>query len=355
MTMTRIAFIFAVVLAPAVAFAQPQGAAQMPPTAVETAHPKLDTVLETVSAVGSLRAAESVVMKPELAGRIETVHFEEGQRVAKGDVLFTLDASLVRAEVREWEATVAMTQREAARAAELIEKKLTSQSDVDAKNSTNQVNMARLSSAKTRLDKTTIRAPFAGIVGLRLVSPGAYVNIGDPLVTLTQVDPLKLDVRVPEVYLARLAAGQKLSVELDAFPGQSFHGSVAAIDPQLDPNGRSVVLRASLGNPDGKLRPGLFARVTLELGKRENALQIPEQALWPQGEKQMVYVVKDGKAELVEVKIGARKAGWVEIVSGLTARDEVITAGQLKIGPGMHVAPVPGAAAGSGGAPAAAH
>jgi membrane fusion protein (multidrug efflux system) len=238
-----------------------------------------------------------------------------------------------------------MTEREAARAKELIEKKLTSQSDVDAKISANAVNQARLSSAKTRLDKTVIRAPFTGIVGLRQVSPGAYVAIGDPLVTLTQVDPLKLDVRVPEIYLARVAPGQKLTAELDAFPGQKFAGAVAAVDPQLDPNGRSVVLRASLANPDGRLRPGLFARVTLELGKRENALQIPEQALWPQGEKQMVYVVKDGKAELVEVKIGARKAGWVEILSGLTAQSEVITAGQLKIGPGAPVAPVPPAAA----------
>ena len=336
--------LFAALVAAAPAWAQPKGGG-MPPTAVETAKPKVDAVLESVSAVGSLRAAESVVLKPELPGRIEKIHFEEGQRVAKGDPLFTLDGSLIRAEVKEWEANVAMTEREAARAKELIEKKLTSQSDVDAKISANAVNQARLSSAKTRLDKTVIRAPFSGIVGLRQVSPGAYVAIGDPLVTLTQVDPLKLDVRVPEVYLARVAAGQKLSAELDAFPGRKFDGSVAAIDPQLDPNGRSVVLRASLANPDGKLRPGLFARVTLELGKRENALQIPEQALWPQGEKQMVYVVKDGKAELVEVKIGARKAGWVEIVSGLTPQSEVITAGQLKIGPGAPVAPVPPATA----------
>ena len=335
--------VLAAVLASTAAAQQKGG--QMPPTAVETTKPKLDAVVESVAAVGSLRAAESVVLKPELPGRIEKIHFEEGQRVAKGDPLFTLDASLIRAEVKEWEANVAMTEREAARAKELIEKKLTSQSDVDAKISANAVNQARLSSAKTRLDKTVIRAPFGGIVGLRTVSPGAYVAIGDPLVTLTQVDPLKLDVRVPEIYLARVAAGQKLSAELDAFPGQKFAGSVAAVDPQLDPNGRSVVLRASLANPDGKLRPGLFARVSLELGKRENAMLLPEQALWPQGEKQMVYVVKDGKADLVEVKIGARRAGWVEILSGLTPQSEVVTAGQLKIGPGAAVAPVPPAAA----------
>jgi membrane fusion protein (multidrug efflux system) len=341
-------------LASANAQAQPKPGGAMPPTLVETTHPRLDAVVESVAAVGTLRAAESVVLKPELAGRVEKVHFEEGQLVAQGAPLFSLDASLMRAELREWEANVAQSQREAQRAAELVARKLISQSDVDAKNSVHVVNMARLSSAKARMEKTVIRAPFKGIVGLRQVSPGAYLNIGDPLVSVTQVDPLKLDLRVPEIYLARVAAGQRLTVELDAFPGQKFNGNVSAVDPQLDPNGRSVVLRASLANPEGKLRPGLFARVTLELGRRENALQVPEQALWPQGDKQFVYEVKDGKAALTEVKIGARKAGWVEIVSGLTPAAEIITAGQLKIGPGMPVKAVPAAAAGSA-AQAAAH
>ncbi len=305
----------------------------MPPTAVETTRPRVEAITETVSAVGTLRAAESVVLRPELAGRIEKVQFEEGQRIAKGAPLFSLDASLARADVNEWQATVDQSRREMSRAADLVARKLAAQNDLDSKRSQVEVNEARLSSARARLDKTVIRAPFDGIVGLRKVSPGEYVNIGDELVTLTQIDPIKLDFRVPEVYLGRAAADQVVSVTVDAFPGQTFAGHVYAIDPQLDTQGRAVVLRALLENDEGRLRPGLFARVTLEFGRRENALLVPESALWPQGAKQFVYTVVGGKAALVPVTIGARRAGMVEIVSGIAADTEVITAGQLKIGP----------------------
>jgi membrane fusion protein (multidrug efflux system) len=235
---------------------------------------------------------------------------------------------------------VAQSRRESNRARDLVERKLAAQSDLDAKRSELAVNEARLQSARTRLDKTVIRAPFDGVVGLRKVSPGEYVESGAELVTFTQIDPIKLDFRVPEVFLGRVAADQPVRVQVDAFPGQTFDGRVYAIDPQLDAQGRSVVLRASLENDDAKLRPGLFARVTLEFGRRDGALLVPEQALWPQGERQFVYVVKDGKAELVEVETGQRRAGMVEIRKGLTPESVVITAGQLKIGPGMPVQPV---------------
>jgi membrane fusion protein (multidrug efflux system) len=313
----------------------------MPPTAVEASKPVVGVVRDEVSAVGTLRAAESVTIKPELPGRIEQVHFEEGERVAAGAPLFTLDGSLVRADVREWEANVSQAKREAARANELIERKLISQSDLDTKRSELAVSEARLSSAKTRLEKTVIKAPFAGVTGLRQVSPGEYVEMGATLVTLTQLDPIKLDFRVPEVHLARVAPGQAVDIEVDAFPGRRFVGKVFAIDPQLDPNGRSVVLRASIDNPDGVLRPGLFARVALAFGERANALMVPEQALWPIGEKQNVYVIEDGKAALKEVETGVRRQGMVEIVKGITPESVVITAGQIKIGPGAPVQALP--------------
>ena len=313
------------------------GPGGMPPTVVEAAKPRVERVSDAVSAVGSLRAAESIVVQPELAGRIEQVHFTEGQTVRSGTPLFTLDSSLVRAEVREWEANAAQSQREADRVADMVSRKLVAEADLDAKQAALAVNEARLSSAQTRLGQMVIRAPFDGVVGLRQVSPGEYVEVGQPLVNLVQIDPIKLDFRVPQTLLARVADGQKLTVAVDAFPGERFEGAVYAIDPQLDADGRSVVLRATVENDDGRLRPGLFARVSLELAAREGALLVPEQALWPQGDKQFVYVIDAGKAKLVEVTTGVRSDGMVEIRSGLAADQDVITAGQLKIGPGAPV------------------
>jgi membrane fusion protein (multidrug efflux system) len=340
-----------VVLACLARAASAQGGGQMPPTAVETAKPTLETVVDRVRAVGTLRAAESVLIRPEVPGLIEKVHFQEGQRVRAGDRLFSLDASLVHAEVNEWEATVAQSRRDTDRTGELVQRKLAAQSDLDAKRAQLAVDEARLSSAKTRMGKTIILAPFAGIVGLRQVSPGEYVQAGQELVSLVQLDPIKVDFRVPESALSRIATGQPVRIDVDAFPGESFAGSVYAIDPQLDTSGRSVVLRAAVANADGRLRPGLFARVELALDTRPNALLLPEQVLWPQGDKQFVYVVDNGTAKLVEVSTGVRQNGMVEITAGLDKDAQVISAGQLKIGPGMPVQPIE--AAGAGQKPAA--
>lgn len=320
---------------------------QMPPTIVETARPVVENVVDHVTAVGTLRAAESVTIRPEVAGLIERVHFEEGQTVKANDPLFTLDASLIRAEVNEWEATVAQSKRDTERTRELVDRKLAAISDLDAKRAQLEVDQARLSSARTRLAKTVIRAPFTGVAGLRHVSPGEYVQIGQELVSLVQLDPIKLDFRVPESALSRISTGQRVRIAVDAYPGETFEGEVYAIAPQLDTSGRSVELRATIANPEGRLRPGLFARVELETAARENALLVPEEALWPVGDKQYVYVVEDGAAKLVEVVTGVRQAGRVEITSGIDRDDVVITAGQIKIGPGMPVQPLEAEAGGA--------
>ncbi|MBK8286950.1 MAG: efflux RND transporter periplasmic adaptor subunit [Ahniella sp.] len=327
-------------LLPLSVFAQSGPGGAPPPTPVEIAKPTREAVIESASAVGSLRANEAVILRAELPGRIEQIHFDEGTRVQKGALLFTLDASLVRAEVAEWEATVAQSQREMDRANDLVVRKLAAQNDLDMKRSSLAVDQARLASARTRLDKSQIRAPFAGMVGLRTVSVGEYVQIADELVSLVQVDPLKVDFRVPENLAARVSAGQDISVTLDAFAGESFEGKVYAVDPQVDVQTRSVLLRATIDNKEGRLRPGLFANVRVELSRRNDSLTIPEQALWPQGGKQFVYIVRGGKAELQEIRIGKRSAGRVEVIAGLAADTDVIIAGQLKIGPGSAVVAV---------------
>lgn len=312
----------------------------MPPTPVEIEKPRVENVIDHATAVGSLRANEAVVLRPEVAGRIEAIHFEEGTHVRAGSPLFTLDGAIARAEVQEWEATVAQSRREAERVTDLIARKLASQSDFDSKRSVLAIDEARLASARTRLAKTEIRAPFTGMVGLRQVSVGEYVNVGDELVALAQTDVLKLDFRIPETQATRAANGQAVRITADAFPGEVFEGRVYAVDPQVDVASRSVMLRARLANPGGKLRPGQFVNVQLALAERANALTIPEQALWPQGGKQFVYVVRAGKAELAEIRIGKRTAGRVEVQTGLAATDDVIIAGQMKIFPGAPVTPL---------------
>jgi membrane fusion protein (multidrug efflux system) len=175
------------------------------------------------------------------------------------------------------------------------------------------------------------------VLGLRKVSVGDYVTPGQDIVNLEDIEPLKVEFRIPERYLGSLSVGQTVAVTADAFQGRSFAGQVYAIDPLVDENGRAVVLRARLPNQEGVLRPGLFVSISLVVGQRENAVMIPEQALVPQGSRQLVFKVADGKAVLTPVKLGERRNAMVEIVQGLARGDVVVTAGQIKLRDGVAV------------------
>jgi membrane fusion protein, multidrug efflux system len=310
--------------------------------AVEAAEVSLRALDDTLATVGSLRADEAVLLRPEIAGRIERIHFEDGQSVAAGEPLFSLDAALIGAEVNEAAANLERSRRAHTRAQELSGRQLLAGADLDTARANLAVDEARLASARTRLDKTVIRAPFGGATGLRQVSLGDYVAVGQALVNVVRLDPLQVDFRVPEVHLARIAPGMAVRVQVDAFPGRSFDGEILAIDPQIDPAGRSAQVRARLPNAEGLLRPGLFARVEVVLSGKPQALMVPEQALWPIGERRYVYRVEEGVAKLVEVGIGQRLPGWAEVVSGLSAGDVVVTAGQLKLRDGAAVQVQPG-------------
>ncbi len=187
---------------------------------------------------------------------------------------------------------------------------------------------------------------------------GAFVIIGTDIVNLEQIDPLKVDFRVPELFLAAVRTGQRIDLAIGAFPDEAFQGEVIAIDPLIDAAGRSIVIRARLPNPNDKLRPGMFGRVTLALATREDAVWVPEQSLVPQGEKHFIFKVvdADGKkvARLVEVKLGQRRTGEAEVMEGLAKGDMVVTAGLLKIRDGAPIqvvppAPPPGAAPATSG------
>jgi membrane fusion protein (multidrug efflux system) len=318
--------------------AAPQAAGfQMPPPIVEVTPVALGPVERTVEAVGTLRANESVTIRPEIAGRVVAIGFAEGQKVRKGATLITLDDSVYRAEVAEKAANRKLSELAYERAKLLVEKKAASIEVKDRAEAQLEADDAALQLARARLDKARIIAPFDGAIGLRTISIGDFVDVGEVLVNLVDIDLLKVDFRVGEVYLPDVTTGQSIAVKVDAFPTQQFNGEVYAIEPEVDVNGRAVVIRARLPNGENKLRPGLFSRVTLIVDKNAQAMLVPEDAIVPQGDQHFVYRVVDGRAQLTEVQIGKRKETRVEIRSGLSPGDVIVAAGQLKLRDGVAV------------------
>ena len=284
-----------------------QKSAEPPPMPVRAVSVTRETLNVEVTAVGTLRADETVVVRPEIAGRIAIIHFREGQAVRQGESLVTLDQDEYKAQLASSAAQLALEESSFRRLQDLDRKNLTSQQNLDEARARLDAARAQHELNRVRLEKTVIRAPFDGTVGLRLVSPGAYVKTGDDIANLESLGSMKLDFRVPETYLARLASGQTLAVRVDAWPDQSFEGAIYAIEPGVDEETRTVLLRARLPNKGNKLRPGLFARVSLVLERRDNALVVPEQAIVPVGQQTFVDRVADGKALMIPVTLGLRR------------------------------------------------
>jgi membrane fusion protein (multidrug efflux system) len=307
---------------------------------------------KSITAVGSLRSDESITVRPEVAGRIAFIGFQEGQRVPKGAALVRLDPAINQAEVQQAQANLTLARAKYERANELQGKGFISGQAKDEAENNLKVAEAALALANARLAKTEIKAPFSGVIGLRSVSVGDYVKEGADMVNLESIDALKVDFRVPEVYLRQVAVGQTLKVTLDALPGKAYDGKVFAINPLVDAAGRAMVIRAQVKNTDTALRPGMFARVRLITQATDDALVLPEQALVPQGDDQYVYRVVDGKANRVKVVTGQRRDGMVEIVEGVAAGDLVVNAGQLKLRDGSPVTVAGAGKPGGGGAPA---
>jgi membrane fusion protein (multidrug efflux system) len=201
------------------------------------------------------------------------------------------------------------------------------------------VQEATVQLAEAKLAKMLVKAPFKGMVGLRNVSVGDYVKEGQDLINIEDIGTLRMDFKLPETYLGRVSKGQVVEVTSDALPGQRFKAVLDAVDPLVDQNGRAISSRARLDNAAGKLRPGLFVRVRLLFGERQNVLMVPEQAIVPGGQP-AVFKVTDGKAVMVKVRLGVRRAAQVEVLEGLAEGDVVVTAGQLKLRDGASVKPI---------------
>jgi membrane fusion protein (multidrug efflux system) len=305
--------------------------------AVNAAPVRFGMMRRQIEAVGSLRSNEAVIIRPEIPGRVSEILFEEGQKVSRGTPLVRLDAAIARAQVDQQNASLALSRVNHERAQDLMRKGAGSMRAQDEALAKLRADEATLALAQATLDKSTLVAPFDGILGLRKISVGDYVNPGQDLVNLESNEILKVDFRVPETYAGQLKTGQAIRLTLDAIPGSTYDGTVYAIDPAHDPNGRAVILRARTPNTDGMLRSGMFARVVLIIEDLKDRILVPETALVPLGQEHFVYLLLDKKVKLTKVKIGQRRGGRIEIAEGLTKEAIVITEGAMKLRDGAAV------------------
>ena len=299
------------------------------PVVVEAEQVRITEIQDIVSAVGSLRSAESVVLKSEIPGRIAKILFSDGAQVAKDDPLIVFDASVQQALLHQARAERDLAAAKLKRTEELFEKKFLSAAALD------DARASELALAQANLDNLTLRAPFSGQIGLRQVSIGDYIKEGVELVNIEDLSAMKADFRVPEQISGRLSAGQTVQLQSDAFPGVRFPARVMAIDAAVDASGRSLLIRAELKDASRRLKPGMFVRVQLVLESRANAVVIPEESMVTAQNRLTVFRVIDGKAVATPVVSGIRtqleQRAVVEVVKGLSAGDIVITAGQIKI------------------------
>jgi membrane fusion protein (multidrug efflux system) len=323
--------------APAAAAGGPPGGG-MPAMQVVAVEAKAQPVTESLSLIGSIAANESVELKAETEGIVQEILFDEGKPVEKGQLLVRLDDTKLAASVAEAESNFKLSTANFERAKQLLKDTLISQQEYDQAAATFDLNRATTELKQRQLKDTRIYAPFAGVTSARNVSPGQVIMRDTVLTTLVDLDPVKVEVNVPERYLQRLSIGQALEFSVAAFPGQKFRGEVYFISPQLNENLRTALVKARIPNADHKLRGGMFASLDLTLQVRDAAIVIPEPALMSNGDNFSVFVVDaESKAQLRPVEVGIRLAGKVEVMKGLKAGEKVIVEGVQKVGPGALV------------------
>jgi len=313
------------------------GAAAGKPVTVEAAKVELARLSDDTQAVGSLRSRRGVVLRPEVSGRITQLNFTDGQRVRKGQVLVQFDDQLPLAQVQQSQAELSIAQANQKRNQELVAQNFISQRSLDESAANLQVAEAKLSLAKATAARLKIIAPFDGMVGIRLVNVGDYLKDGADIVNIEDIEAIFVDFRLPERFQNKVKRGQTAMLDIDALPGRKYTAQIQAIDPLIDANGRSIGIRGCIDNRQLQLRPGMFARVNTVFGVRDNARVVPEEAIVPQGARQFVIKLLEGPNEQtrttkrVEVKVGLRTPGKVEILEGLEAGDVVVATGQQRV------------------------
>ena len=313
------------------------GATPAKPPSVEVARVELAQLTDDTRAVGSLRSRRGVVLRPEVGGRITQLNFNDGQRVRKGQVLVQFDDQLPQAQVQQSRAELSIAQANQTRNQELVAQNFISQRSLDESAANLEVAQAKLALARATAARLKIVAPFDGIVGIRQVNVGDYLKDGADIVNIEDIEAIFVDYRLPERFQGKLRRGQTAVLDIDALPGRQYTAQIQAIDPLIDANGRSIGIRACIDNRQLQLRPGMFARVNTVFGVKEDARVIPEEAIVPQGGKQFVIKLLNAAesptptTQRVEVKVGLRSPGKVEILEGLEPGDTVVTTGQQRV------------------------
>lgn len=313
------------------------GQAAGAPLPIESAIARIDVATTEINAVGTLLSDASVVLAPEIVGRVAQVLFKDGDKVQQGQPLVRLDDAIPRAELAQAKAQLTLSRSNFGRIDQLAQARTATERSRDEAVAKLQVDQAAAALAETKLERHMIVAPFPGVVGLRRIDVGAYVAAGTPLVNIEKIDTLRLDFQVSETFLTAVRVGQEIQVQVDARPNEKFTGTIAAIDPKVEEAGRAIRIRARLPNADDKLRPGLFARVLIIAARRESAVFVPESAVIARPADVVVYRIVDGKARLSIVKLGSRRPGEVEILEGLAAGSVVAVGGLARLRDGSPV------------------
>lgn len=295
-------------------------------------------VSESVSLVGSVVPNEMIEVKSETDGIVREIRFQEGERVAKGELLVSLDDTKAVAQLNESAARQKLAQTSLARVDQLYQGRLIAQAEYDTATAEAAEKAAVVDVKRRELKDTRVIAPFAGITGARLISPGQVINKASTLTWLVDLDTVKVEVEVPERYLSQLKIGQPVEFRVAAFPKDSFKGEVYFIAPQLNAATRTALIKARIPNADAKLRGGMFANLDLSLQLRDSALVIPEPAIINNGDITMVFAITSTNTAVMKpVKTGIRLAGKVEILSGLAEGEMVVVEGVQKLRPGVPV------------------
>jgi len=323
------------------------GGAEAPAVGVIAVPARIERLALEIEALGTAKANESIDVTAKASNIVVAVRFTEGQQVRRGEVLVEMDGEQARADLAVAEAALKESTSQYHRSRELYTTKVLSDAQIEQIEAAFRSNEARVASARSRLSDTVIRAPFAGRVGLRRVSVGSLVNPGALITTLDDTSRIKLDFTIPEAYVAAVTPGLGIVAQSPAFQGQAFNGTVASVDSRVDPNTRSVTVRAIVPNDDGKLKPGMFLTVHLTRSESD-VLLVPEEALVPEQGDVFVFVVRDGKAGKRRVHIGQRRVGAVQVIDGLAAGEMVVTEGTQKVRDGAAVQLLEPAARGGG-------